>query len=904
MFYHIRFFIVLTRVGFTPRVFIKRLVNAIRPFIPSIIDNDTKVRMTNTINSNKTKVAAGLLGAVMAGSPLAQNTTVTFNIAPQPASSAVIAFGEQADITILLDHSLRDIPTAGLQGAYPIEQAIKLLLKDIDISYNIGSDAIIIRPALANTKQDAEKQQHNKRRNKGSLFSAIAAAMASVFAPAVVSAQEDMAHSGDFSIEEIVVTAQKREQSLQDVAMSVTAIDSEEIARKSLVGMQDYLPKLPGISMLDWGGGQNIIVIRGMATAFQQQPTAGIYLGEVPLGDPTSQYGADMKLVDIERVEVLRGPQGTLYGSGTLSGAVRNIPVAPNLEEMEGKLVTGISSTDGAGGNNYRTEAAVNIPLIEQQLALRVVGYYFDNAGYVDMVGEPRINQAAIDFGATVDNSKDLGDSTYEGGRASLLWQATENLTVNLMVGGQTVKENDRVGTINPGLEGYVSSQLDGPDSSTKDTQNFANLTLEYDLEWATLLSSTSMSDRKFTSRWNRSRDLSTPWPLFITFTNDSERFVQELRLSSHLDGALQYVTGLFYEDYDLQIPSNTIWTGNDVSLIPGSFGTDPDNVRTLLDKREFEQQAVFGELYYQFTDEWQLTVGARWFDYDRQDSREFISGGLSTRPFDHDIGEQDSTYKVAISYTPDDDSLIYAQWSQGFRLGQGQSIPPSATCDVNNDGLLDGTNTPIDPGPVLSDSTDNIELGSKFTFINNRLTINSAIYRIDWKDLPVRIRSGTNTCGFGTSVSVNAGEARAQGLELEMSFYITPNLLFNLAGSYTETEFLDDGIAAKGEELLYTPNSNGNIGLEYDFELQGYPSFVRGDFSYVGDYKTDLPGNRELSGDYIKLNLRAGITVDRFAFEIFGNNLTNEDTITSNLNRYGFRMPPRELGISLQYNF
>ena len=200
--------------------------------------------------------------------------------------------------------------------------------------------------------------------------------------------------SDGFILEEVIVTATKRETSLQETAMSISAIGGEAIDKRNLVGMEDYLPFIAGVSMQDRGAGQNDIVIRGISVGNQGEsnPATGVYFGETPVTGLNSTTGgegggsADIKMVDIERVEVLRGPQGTLYGAGSMGGTVRIIPNKPELSAFGGKIAAGYSQTGEEGGDNTMAQAVVNVPIIEDELALRAVAYQFDNDGFIDNI--------------------------------------------------------------------------------------------------------------------------------------------------------------------------------------------------------------------------------------------------------------------------------------------------------------------------------------------------------------------------------------------------------------------------------------------------------------------------------------------------------------------------------------
>ena len=247
---------------------------------------------------------------------------------------------------------------------------------------------------------------------------------------------------------------------------------------------------------------------------------------------------------------------------------------------------------------------------------------------------------------------------------------------------------------------------------------------------------------------------------------------------------------------------------------------------------------------------------------------------------------------------------MLYLQWVEGFRIGRGQVPPPASICDTDNNGKLDFTSAEISDS-VDSDSTTNIELGGKSTLLDNSLTLNVALYRVDWKDIPVRVFGTSETCFIG--LDVNAGEARSDGLELEARYHHTGNLQFSLALSYMETEFLDDEIGESGDRLPLSPQFNGVIGVNYDFILADLDAFIRSDYSYVGGFDSAVEGTLDIidAESYGKLDMRAGIEVNQWSFEFYGKNITNEDAITSGFNtRVGRRMTPRTIGIDVGYRF
>lgn len=700
--------------------------------------------------------------------------------------------------------------------------------------------------------------------------------------------------------------------------MSISVMGGEEINRKSLVSMRDYLNSVPGVTMLDRGPGGNQIVIRGVGLSQFEQSAVGAYFGEVPLTSPTGTGGfgsgssTDMKMVDLERVEILRGPQSTLYGSGAMAGTIRSIPVAPKLNTFEGKVDVGYSGVSHSNDDSHKLVGVLNLPLIDDTLALRVVAYRFDTAGYIDRISTPESEALAASAGTTADTDKDVGEHTYTGGRATLLWEATDQLTLSLMGASQKLEQD---GSTLMNTSGGAYTQYAANMSASvfvEDEFDLINLVANYDFAWATLVASYSHIDGAFDSR----NDALTYAPFFAgvmeNYQLDKKGDTVELRLSSQLEGPLQFVGGLYYEDFEQRDSLLGEWYGSDATLpfIPKGT-TGPNGLPIVYEfpprrDQTVEQKAVFGELVYTFNEQWALTAGARRFDYDRRDIAQdsFFGGTISGT--DVDASEQGTSLKTNISYTPNDDSLIYLQRAEGFRVGQGQVPPPAAICDRNNDGLLDTDDGVIAPlgEAVDSDTTTNTELGGKFSLLDKRLTLNATLYRVDWEGLPIKI-FGDDICGLG--VTVNGGEAQSEGVELETQFYATPNLQLSLSASYMETEFLDDAIAQPGDRLPLSPRVNGVVGVDYSFELAGHDAFIRSDYSYISSFDSALSGNLSVvdAESYGKWNLRAGIEMEQWTLELYGNNLTNEDAITIGFNTVSARrLTPRTLGFDIGYTF
>ena len=746
--------------------------------------------------------------------------------------------------------------------------------------------------------------------------------------------------------ETIIVTATRQQTALEDTPISVTVIDQDEITRRNLVGFSDYLATVPGVSFFDLGPGNNSIIIRGLAARPQFDanaagPITGVYFGEIPMsGLGFNGQQPDIKLVDMERVEVLRGPQGTLYGSSNLSGTVRNIPAAADLSRVDMRVTAGISETARFGGANNDVQGVFNLPVIEDKLAVRGVLYRFDRSGFYRNIGEeaPLVAEAVRNYGAVAVAEDDQAADTYAGGRVSLRWKPTEPLDVTLMYLRQEIEQNGSPGANRTlGDEGYsdgrirtrivtelnaiavqpgdprVSEPVFG-DQRISDAEIF-NALIELDLGSVSLISSTTTVDQTTRRRNSLSLtpqrlDITSPWaegPQSGANGTDAEAFFQEVRFVSAFSGPLQLAGGVYYEDVSRGRSPWNAFAGTDLSTNP--FGSPEEPIVTFVNelKLDFAQTAVFGELSWQLTDQIKLTGGGRQFEYDFGSDYRFYSDPYFftlPAPRIENGGEDGSTFKAGIDYTPTDDLLVYASWSEGFRLGQTTGGSTSRRCDVDGDGFFDalpGLTTGV--RTLRPDTVDNLEIGSKFGMFANRLSVNAAVFQLDWKDIPLTAIF-PNFC----AALVNASKARSRGLELEASIAVTEDLRLSFGGSFVDAALLEDAprVGEAGDRLPGAPEYNFNASFVYDFELYGMESYVSGDYAYVGGYyhTTDVTGIE--SGDYEWLDLQAGIQFERFDIQLFGRNLTNSDEYTwvSNTLYSVYQLRPRTIGLRVEFSY
>lgn len=730
-------------------------------------------------------------------------------------------------------------------------------------------------------------------------------------------------------IEEVYVTAQKREQRLVDVPVSITTLTADDISERALVSAEDYLRGVPGVNQVgDSNGvaGQSI-VIRGLETTTGAQnyysgATVGSYFGETPTTGSQGLLGSnvDIKLIDIERVEVLRGPQGTSFGSSSMGGTVRTIPVAPNLDSYGLEIGVDYSVTSGRGDNNYKINGVANLPLAEGRFAIRAVGYSHEASGYYrNTAASNAAFQAAIaPFGVPRNfaiNEERMGDYSATGGRLAALFQPSESLRFTLSYLNQTTA-SDGLPLQNVGYFEQVMLQVP-PEHSRKGRAaafwdaniEIVNAVVEYDAGWADVLATYSYleggSDTAYTVFGPFFPLAFGALPVSFLANMDHRENVGEVRLVSKLDGNLNFLAGVYAESKDdsYLIPS-TIWYGSPSS---NPYAADQRDVgrQTLL--YDMKQKAAFGEVTWEFMSDFSITGGVRAFDFERNDrsagngvfwGNYDVSGGIDT---------SDSIFRANVSYKPRQDALIYAGWSQGFRLGRAQGLSPP-NCDANNDARVDGMSLTVAAATnVDSDTVDSYEIGGKFK-LGSRIYVDTALFRMDWKDIPVNVRP-VATC----PLTINAGEARSQGVELQARMRMTDSLSIDLGGSYIKAELTADVPLAGFRDgfRLPAPKYNGNLGVQQEFSVAGREAFVRFDAIYIGNFYGNLNQTPNTFVDsYVKLDALARITVNNVKFDLYVDNLTDEDAFTGRSHytfggpRYGYRLRPRTVGMQLTLDY
>ncbi len=723
-----------------------------------------------------------------------------------------------------------------------------------------------------------------------------------------VSAQDQESSSDDDNVvlEEIIVTARKREESLQDVPAAISAITGQGLEDIGAEGFADYAGTIPGLLFQDLqvgaaGRGQQA-VIRGVTSnlgANFSQATVAVYLDDLSL--PTF---FDPDPVDLERVEVLRGPQGTLYGDRSLSGAIKFVTARPQLNETSLSVDATSSLTRFSDDISFRGSAVANVPLVEDKLALRVVAAYEDQAGFIDSDGSDPFDVVDNEFvGEDINSREELQL------RAKLLWQATDNLSIL----GTVFYEDDALGAspnFDPAKDGLVTTALFAPDPNERETLA-ANLRIDYDLGWADFISTTSVLDDRssiilaltafFQPNVEAVAGLLSGAPVDFrdpfrtTEENRTDAFTHEMRLQSKLDGPLNYLVGFYYFDSEFDSDAAAVQPGfapfnTPVVTAFGFVGDGTDTVFDFSGQGSLEEIAGFGEIVFDALDDrLQLTAGARLFRTETE-ARD-LDGNVTASASDSDV-----IFRFSGSYKFDDDTLIYAQVSEGFRSGGGNVAVPDAPPEFVDE--------------FTSDTVWNYELGLKASFFENRVTTNLSAFLVDWSDIQTQI-----TTAGGFLFTANAGAAETYGIELEV--FTLPFENFNLSGSlaYLKAELTEDVPGAglvDGQRLPGTPEITGSVTARYTHRvsetMELVPSVL---YTYRGQSFSGFGVNQGFELDaFSRLNVGVSLTdlEDNWSVTLFADNLTDERPVVS---PFTFRtvpqvatIRPRTVGISFSKDF
>lgn len=795
------------------------------------------------LRSGKTRCGKLLFCALWIGLPAAaqaQDANITVHIAAKPVADALVDFAVQAKLSIG-DSGIdfRDARSTPVDGTFRADIALAHILAGTPFDFEF-LDASTVRITRAH----------------------------------------HASNHGALSIENVIVTATKREAIAQSLPYSIVVQTGQQIEAAGIHSPSGLTSEVAGMTATNLGPGENKLFIRGLTDSVLpglSESMVGLYLDETRIADDAPD--PDLRLVDVQRTEVLRGPQGTLYGAGSLGGLVRIITRKPVMNNYA-HMMSVTASTTQYGAPSGELDAMLNVPLISDTLAMRAVGYIERSGGYID---NPRLGQ------------KNTNATTTVGGRLAIAWQPDDTWTVTTNLTAQHIRNRDS------------QYYLKGSPSFVRDTylkephaDNFlaASVTGEAALGWAQFTTSTSIVDRRLNDRY----DASLAWPQLTGLALGPSPFdvrrrirayTNETRLVSSGQGPWQWLTGLYISHRDETFQSNL--TGPDATGAQISARKESRN-------DSVTEAAFFGEATYAPTDWMSVTAGGRVSIMSRRVSaRVDALSPADTIRLRLKSTEPGFAPKLVVAFTPTPDATFYAQYTQGYRFG-GINVDAPTGAVLDKDGNATAGDTSFD-----SDILHNYEIGAKWNGLEGRLIANGALYYTDWNNVQT-----DQIAANGGYFIANAGTVHDLGMEADIAAYpwdhvtIRGNAFWNNAKITNPNPLL---VSTEGL-LPGAPNFSFAFSARYDIPLaQDWNIFAAVAYSYVGRSHLGFDEKTPVMGGYHLTNLRLGLIRPRWSLTVFVNNLTNDKA-----NTFAFGNPfntgkqttpprPRTIGITLTAN-
>jgi iron complex outermembrane recepter protein len=762
-----------------------------------------------------------------------------FDIGAQSLVTALSEFARQSQQQLLFaPEVVAEKKTQGVKGTLAPSTALAALLRDTGLTFTTTMNgAILIGEPRAVAGEDrglrvAQAEAQGSDSNAG-------------------------ASSASADLEEVVVTAQKRIERLQDVPVPVSTISGQTLVNRNLLRLEDYYHKIPGVSFTVAGNGwEPRIIIRGMSSSVIDNPTVATVVDDVPYGRSRSLGGnvsvPDIDPGDVEQVEVLRGPQGTLYGASSIGGLLKYVTVNPSTERLSGRLQVGTTRARFGDDFGHSVRGSINVP-VNDMLAVRVSGFTLSDPGYID---NPQTGE------------RDANSRDSEGGRVSALWQPNEKFSLKLAA---LVQETKRFGSPLADLslgEDPKFNQLPGTGFYDRESRA-AGATMTGHLGAVELVSATGYSFDKF----NSNMDFTPFFGGTLLASGEggfqTEKFTQELRATIPLTERLSWLAGVFYtKEKDQNTPGGGVYLNDSTGaktgllarniLVPGTF---------------YEERSVFSNLTVDLTERFDVQFGGRYSENEQSTIRATVTAIDAAPTFAPPEGAEDNsfTYLVTPRYRISSDLMVYARLASGYRPGG-----PNINC--GQDGV---------PCEYEPDTSKNYEIGAKGEILNGKLSFDTSIYRIDWENLqfgPIGL--------FPNDFVTNASQARSQGVELSLESKPLTGLTLSGWVAYNDAELTEpmdfnngSPPLPAGSRLPFSTPWTAGASVDQEFPLpmwSGADAFVGIDSSYVGARSIGI-GRSPSRPSFVMIDLRTGIEFGTWEVNLAVNNVADKRAVVAN---------------------
>lgn len=839
-------------------------------------------------------VALGV-GSIVLADPSVAAIRKQTNIPAQDLGPALKEFAASRDLNVLyLSNTVRDLQTSGAAGEITTDEALTRILSGTGLTFRYlndntvtilpmsasGSSAISVSPSPASAP-NTMSEEATPSKDQRSFWDRFRLAQAPQ-GNAAVNASQNSADTTPrpTQIEEIIVTAQKREERLRDVPIPVTALNSESLATNNQVRLQDYYSQVPGLNLTPSTQSGQILSVRGISTG-SGNPTVGVTVDDVPLGSSTFLGGGavvpDLDPADLARIEVLRGPQGTLYGASSISGVIKFVTADPSTEEFSGRLQGVASDVQHGDGMGYSVRGSVNVP-VSDTVAVRASGFTRRDPGFVN---NPTLGIEGVD------------QADAEGGRLSALWSPRENLSLKL---GALYQEISGEGSsdVLPTLGELQQAYIRNSGGYDRKVQAYSAV-FSADLDRVNVTSVSGYNINQFSDSFDGTFafGVGTQAAFGVPGTpqfneNKTDKFSQEIRFSGGFNDSVDWLLGGFYTDEDSTYRQTRLATNPTTGAVAGT-------VSILSFPTTYEERAAFANLTFHLTEKFDVQLGGRqgWIDQSYS-SLAIDRFGTATHVPEVAVDTEAFTYLATASYKISPQVMTYVRLASGYRAGG-----PNVTTGAGSAPLA------YDP-----DDSRDYEIGAKGDLLNGVIAFDASVYYIDWKDIQLALRDPVTL----QSYTDNAGAARSKGVELSIEVRPLDGLTLAAWGAYNDAELTEPLPATStvrgsaGDRLPFGSKRSGNLSIKQEFPITTtVTGVIGGTAAYVGDRLGRFTATtRAVFPSYTRLDLTAGLKFDTWTATLFANNVADKRGMLATGLAPGTQVyiQPRTIGVSVSADF